>query len=70
MAPGFPALLQRGVVQLAVGVEASLGAFPLPASRVGAELIGAAHDVIVTSRRDTQRPLGGSPLLVVLSTRP
>jgi hypothetical protein len=66
MAPGFPTLLQCGVVQLAVGVQARLGAFPLCASRVGAELMGAAHAVIVTSKRDTQGPLDGSRCSYVL----
>lgn len=59
MAPGFPALLQRGVVQLAVGIQAGLGALALPAGRVGAELVGAAHDVIVTARHDSQAARDG-----------
>ena len=59
MAPRFPAFLQGGVVQLAVGLQQRPGVLFLPPGGVGAELVGATHDRIVAAGCDRPEVKGG-----------
>jgi hypothetical protein len=52
-APSLPALFQGGVVQLAISVQQGSDALLLSPRGVGAELVGAMHELIVADGSDS-----------------